>query len=59
MKCAELVRKAEKAGWRFLEQNGSHRLYEKDGNIICIPFHGSKEVPTGTCNKILKELVLK
>jgi len=28
----------------------------KNGKKIIIPFHGSKEVPTGTCNKILKKI---
>jgi predicted RNA binding protein YcfA (HicA-like mRNA interferase family) len=60
MKSSELNRKAVQAGWKFLYQDGtSHRYYEKEGKVICIPFHGSKEVSTGTCNKILKELGLK
>lgn len=60
MKSSELVRKAERAGWKLLYQDGSsHRYYEKDEKVVCIPFHGSKEVPTGTCNKILKQLGLK
>jgi mRNA interferase HicA len=60
MKSSELNRKAVQAGWKLLYQDGSsHRYYEKDGKVVCIPFHGSKEVPTGTCNKILKELGLK
>ncbi|WP_352423227.1 type II toxin-antitoxin system HicA family toxin [Proteiniphilum sp.] len=60
MKSSELVRKAIKAGWTLLYQDGSsHRYYGKDGKIVCIPFHGAKEVPTGTSNKILKELGLK
>jgi mRNA interferase HicA len=60
MKSSELNRKAVQAGWTLLHQDGSsHRYYGKDGKVICIPFHGSKEVPAGTCNKILKELGLK
>ena len=60
MKSSELNRIAVRAGWTFLYQDkSSHRFYEKEGKIVCIPFHGSKEVPTGTCNKILKALGLK
>ena len=55
MKSSELVRIAKQYGWRLLEQDGtSHRAYEKNGKKVIIPFHGSKEVPTGTCSKILK-----
>lgn len=57
MKSSELNRIAIKYGWKFICQNGtSHKHYEKDGNILIIPFHGTKEVPTGTCNKILKQI---
>ena len=60
MKSSELHRKAMKAGWKLLYQDASsHCFYEKNGKIVCIPFHGSKEMPTGTCMKILKELGLK
>ncbi|MDR2533746.1 MAG: type II toxin-antitoxin system HicA family toxin [Tannerellaceae bacterium] len=60
MKSSELHRKAVQAGWTLLYQDGSsHRYYEKDNRLVCIPFHGSKEMPTGTCKKILKELGLK
>jgi predicted RNA binding protein YcfA (HicA-like mRNA interferase family) len=40
-----------------MSQDGtSHRHYEKNGKILIIPFHGAKEVPTGTCNKILRQI---
>jgi len=55
MKSSELVRIAQKYGWKLSNQDGtSHREYEKNGKTIIIPFHGSKEVPTGTCKSILK-----
>jgi predicted RNA binding protein YcfA (HicA-like mRNA interferase family) len=55
MKSSELVRVAKQYGWALAEQDGtSHRAYEKNGKRVIIPFHGSKEVPTGTCSKILK-----
>ena len=57
MKSSELVRIAIKYGWIFSNQDASsHREYKKKGKKIVIPFHGSKEVPTGTCKSILKIL---
>jgi predicted RNA binding protein YcfA (HicA-like mRNA interferase family) len=57
MKSSELNRKAIKEGWKFLCQDAtSHRYYEKNGALLCIPFHGAKEVPKGTCSKILKTI---
>ena len=55
MKSSELIRIAQKYGWILSKQDGtSHREYEKSGKKIIIPFHGTKEVPTGICHKILK-----
>jgi predicted RNA binding protein YcfA (HicA-like mRNA interferase family) len=60
MKSTELHRKAVKLGWELLYQEGtSHRYYGRNGEIVCIPYHGAKEVPTGTCNKILKAIGAK
>ena len=51
----ELIKIAKQYGWKLVEQDGtSHRVYEKNEKKIIIPFHGAKEVPTGTCSKILK-----
>jgi len=54
MKSTELNRIAEQEGWLIKRQTGSHRAYIKNGKLLIIPFHGSKEVPTGTAKKILK-----
>jgi predicted RNA binding protein YcfA (HicA-like mRNA interferase family) len=61
MKSSELNRRAKKAGWVFFRQDVSiHRYYyDKYGEILCIPFHGSKEVPSGTCREILKRIGYK
>ena len=57
MKYSELVKIAKQYGWNFAQQDStSHRVYMKDGKRLIIPFHGSKEVPTGTCSKILKTI---
>ena len=55
MKSSELDRRVRRAGAKFLYQDASsHRYYELNGNIFGVPYHGAKEVPTGTCKDILK-----
>ena len=39
--------------------SGSHYIYEKDGRIYPIPYHGSKEMGEGLRKKIMKDLGLK
>ena len=56
MKFSELVRLLEREGFRLLKEKGSIRYYSKPGmeRLIRVDYHGSKEVPTGTCAAILK-----
>lgn len=56
MKFSELVRLLEEEGFRIAKEKGSIRYYSKDGwtRLIRVDYHGSKEVPTGTCQAILK-----
>ena len=56
MRFSELVRKLEQAGFRIVRQKGSVGYYGKPGwkNLVRVDYHGSKEVPTGTCHAILK-----
>lgn len=56
MKFSELVRLLEKNGFRLIREKGSIRYYGKAGSdkLIRLDYHGSKEVPTGTCYAILK-----
>ena len=56
MKFSELTRLLEAEGFRLLKEKGSIRYYCKPGveRLIRIDYHGSKEVPTGTCAAILK-----
>ncbi len=52
----ELVRRLERAGFKIVRQKGSIRYYAKPrwNRLIRVDYHGSREVPTGTCNAILK-----
>jgi predicted RNA binding protein YcfA (HicA-like mRNA interferase family) len=61
MKFSELVRLLEKNGFRLVKEKGSIRYYGKPGHdgLIRVDFHGAKEIPTGTCNAILKAARIK
>jgi len=55
LKPRELVRALEKHGFVLLRQRGSHAQYRHtDGRKTSVPMH-SKELPKGTCHKILKQ----
>ena len=57
MKFSEIVRLLEQNGFRIIKEKGSIRYYAKPGwdNLIRVDYHGSKEIPTGTCHAILKD----
>ena len=61
MKFSELVRLLERNGFELAREKGSIRYYGKAGvdKLIRIDYHGSREVPTGTCEAILKAAGLK
>lgn len=61
MKLRELVRLLEGAGFRLVKEKGSIRYYGKPGvgRLVRVDYHGSKEVPSGTCQAILKAASLK
>ena len=61
MKFSKLVRILEKNGFSLFKEKGSIRYYSKPdfNKLIRIDYHGAKEVPTGTCNFILKSADLK
>ena len=61
MKFSELVNLLEKNGFAIVKQKGSIRYYGKDGwdKLIRVDYHGSKEVPTGTCHALLKVAGIK
>jgi predicted RNA binding protein YcfA (HicA-like mRNA interferase family) len=61
MRFSELVRLLEDNGFRLVREKGSVRYYGKTGidRLIRIDYHGSREVPTGTCEAILKAAGLR
>jgi predicted RNA binding protein YcfA (HicA-like mRNA interferase family) len=56
VKFSELVRLLERNGFKLVKEKGAIRYYSKPGidRLIRIDYHGMKEVPTGTCQAILK-----
>ena len=56
MKFSELVRLLEENGFTIVKEKGSIKYYARArwGNLIRVDFHGSKEVPTGTCHAVMK-----
>jgi len=61
VKFRELVRMLERNGFELVKEKGSIRYYAKPGldRLIRIDYHGAKEMPTGTCQAILKAAGLK
>ena len=61
MRFSELVRLLVKDGFRLVKEKGSIRYYGKPGHdrLIRVDYHGSREVPTGTCNAILRAAGIK
>ena len=61
MKFSELIRILEENGFKLIKEKGSIRYYSKAGwdKLIRVDYHGSKEMPTGTCHAILKAAGLK
>lgn len=61
MRFSELIRLLETNGFRLVKEKGSIRYYGKAGHdrLVRVDYHASKEVPTGTCNAILKAAGIK
>jgi len=61
VKFSELVRLLEKNGFELIREKGSIRYYTKPGldKLIRVDYHGSREIPSGTCEAILKTAGIK
>jgi len=61
MKFSVLVGLLKENGFEIVKQKGSIRYYRKTGwdKLIRVDYHGSKEVPKGTCHAILKAAGIK
>jgi predicted RNA binding protein YcfA (HicA-like mRNA interferase family) len=55
LKYSELIKELKNNGAYFFEHGSNHDLWKnKNGQIFAVPRHSAKEVPTGTCKKLLK-----
>jgi predicted RNA binding protein YcfA (HicA-like mRNA interferase family) len=61
VKFSEPVRLLEENGFSLEKEKGSIRYYGKPDwdKLIRVDYHGSKEVPKGTCHAILKAAGIK
>ena len=61
MRFSKLIRLLERNGFPLLKEKGSIRYYSKPRHdkLVRVDYHGSKEVPTGTCHAILKSAGIK
>ncbi|MSU75604.1 MAG: addiction module toxin, HicA family [Candidatus Magasanikbacteria bacterium] len=50
----KVIRALERAGFIFVRQNGSHRIYVRGDKGVTIPFH-HKDVRKGTLKHILEQ----
>lgn len=52
----EIIAVLEKAGFNFVRQSGSHKIYKNNlGKRATIPFHGSKILHPKVLKSILKD----
>lgn len=61
MKTSELTKMVTKAGCYIVEHGGEHDKWYSPitGKYFRVGRHPSKEIPTGTANRILKDAGLK
>lgn len=53
----EIIRALEKAGFCFVRQKGSHRIYTKGKIMITVPYH-NRDLKKGTLRHIIKQIDL-
>lgn len=58
VKPRQMIKVLEKAGFRFVRQKGSHRLYRKGDLRITVPYH-NKDLKPGTLQSILRQTGIK
>lgn len=51
---AKVIRALERAGFIFIRQRGSHRMYVRGAKGVIIPFH-NKDLRKGTLKHIIQQ----
>lgn len=61
MTSKEILKLALSNGWEVKSQRGSHvkLIHSNTNKVAILPYHGSKDIPPGTLNSVLKQLGLK
>ena len=54
LKPREVIQALEKAGFKFIRQKGSHKIYIKENVGITVPSH-NKDLKIGTLRHIIKQ----
>ncbi|KKQ73757.1 MAG: hypothetical protein US94_C0026G0004 [Berkelbacteria bacterium GW2011_GWB1_38_5] len=47
----EVIKILEKAGFKFVRQKGSHRIYLKNNRAVTVPYH-NKDIRKGTLGAV-------
>lgn len=51
----EVIRRLKAAGWEVNRVRGSHTILLKDGLMVPVPVHGSRDIPPGTLAAIARQ----
>lgn len=54
LKPQKVIKILERAGFIFIRQKGSHRIYLKDNRAVTVPYH-NKDLRKGTLLAIIKQ----
>ncbi|MDR1062666.1 MAG: type II toxin-antitoxin system HicA family toxin [Azoarcus sp.] len=54
-----VISRLKAAGWSLKRISGSHHIMNRDGNIVPVPVHGSRDLTPGTLAAIERQTGLK
>lgn len=55
----QIIKTMQAEGWDLVRIQGSHHIMQKDGKIVPVPVHGSKDIGTGLLKRIEKQSGVK
>ena len=59
MNANEVIRRLKADGWQLVRVRGSHHLMEKNGKVVPVPVHGSREIGKGLIAEIERQTGVK
>ena len=54
-----MIAKLKAAGWSLERINGSHHVFGKDGKVVPVPVHGSRDIGIGLLAAIQRQSGVK